>query len=72
MGKVTTTLLMANYLEKEWHEIIEEKEDVIKNNAKIIASLDIKKLEVQRKTKHKVKESKPKYKCDKCDYLSIF
>ena len=62
---------MADYLEKEWAEIKEEKKENIEINTNILLNLDIVKLQESRRTKV-TKPKGPKFNCTKCQYMSVF
>ena len=73
MGKTTTSALMADYLEKEWSEIKEEKKAEIEYNTEVLANLNITKLQNDKKTKpNKAQTAKPKFDCPDCDFKSVF
>ena len=80
IGKVTTTSMVADYLEKEWTELIQVSGDIIKHNIKAIENIDIKQFETELKNKQKngVGGSKTdinnqvKHDCFMCDYKSVF
>ena len=48
-GKTTTTSILADYLEKEWNEIIETEKDKIESHTKMLANLDINKLQENKR-----------------------
>ena len=76
IGKVTTTSMVADYLEKEWADLVQTHKDIIERNTEAIANIDINKFETELKNKgcHKQKDfnAKPKHECDMCDYKSVF
>ena len=71
MGKITTTSILADYLEKEWTEIIETEKEKIEHNTKMLANIDIKKFQESRKTKV-AKKADLKCTCSLCPYTSQF
>ena len=71
IGKVTSTSLVADFLEKMWIEILEEKKVVIDANIKAIKDMDIEQMGAGYKTKAPKKEPRPKYNCDMCDFKTI-
>ena len=73
IGKTTTSALVADYLEKEWNEIKEEKKSEIEYNTEVLANINITKLQNDRRNKpSKAQAAKPKYDCTDCDFKSIF
>ena len=70
-GKTTTTTIMADYLEKEWAEIIETGKDKIESNTKMLANLDITKLQETKRAKF-TKKPDVKCTCTLCPYTSQF
>ena len=73
IGKTTTSALMADYLEKEWNEIMEEKRSEIEYNTEALANINITKLQNDRKNKPtRAQAAKPKFDCTDCDFKSIF
>ena len=56
-GKTTTTSIMADYLEKDWAEIIENEKDKIESNTKMLANLDINRLQDNKRAKFTKKSS---------------
>ena len=70
-GKTTTTSVLADYLEKEWAEIIETEKDKIKFNTKMLANLDINKIQKNKRTNIPKKEDM-KCTCTMCPYTSKF
>ena len=71
IGKITTTSILADYLEKEWVEIIETEKDKITLNTKLLENLDIKKFQENKKTKTG-KKAELKCTCTICPYTSKF
>ena len=70
-GKTTTTAIMADYLEKEWMEIIETEKDKIEFNTKMLANRDITKLQENKRAKF-TKKPDSKCTCTMCPYTSKF
>ena len=62
---------MADYLEKEWAEIIETGKDKIESNTKMLANHDIKKLQENKRAKF-TKKPDVKCTCALCPYTSQF
>ena len=71
IGKITTTSILADYLEKEWMEIIETEKEKIEHNTKMLANMDINKFQERKKTKV-AKKADLKCTCNLCPYTSKF
>ena len=71
IGKITTTSILADYLEKECMEIIETEKEKIEQNTKMLADIDIKKFQESKKPKV-AKKPDLKCTCSLCPYTSQF
>ena len=71
IGKTTTISVLADYLEKEWAEIMETEKDKIEYNTQMLANLDVNKVQ-QNKRPNIPKKADMKCTCTICPYKSKF
>ena len=76
MGKVSTTSLVADYLEKELAYIVETRKELLYRTTKILSDMDVEKFEAdlkkQNKTTKKPSDTSIMFPCDQCGYKSIY
>ena len=72
IGKVTTTSIVADFLEKEWAEIIEANGTVIKHNAEAIKNINIKQFEEELKQNTTSEKENVNHEYDLCKYESTY